>query len=174
MKMSQRLVGEHRRVMEEAKAKQEKWDRRFLQLAKQVSTWSKDPSTQVGVVLVNELKQVVGLGYNGFPRGVNDTKERYDNRDLKYPMVVHAEVNSIIQAGEKARGCTLYIYPSFMLPPICSTCAGVAIQAGVVGIVGYDPDENDPRVQRWKGSIEIAKTMWQEAGKWIRSYSETV
>jgi len=150
----------------------EKWDRRFLELAKLVSTWSKDPSTQVGAVLVNDLKQVVGLGYNGFPRGVEDTDERLNDRELKYPMVVHAEVNAIVQAGHESRGSTLYVYPSFMLPPICADCAGVAIQAGVVGIVGYNPDESDPRVQRWAGSIEIAKTMWEEAGLFVRSYDE--
>jgi deoxycytidylate deaminase len=98
----------------------EKWDRRFLELAKQVSTWSKDPSTQVGAVLVNYLDQVVGMGYNGFPRGVEDSEERLNNRELKYQIVVHAEVNAVIQAGKEADGSTLYVYPSFMLPPICA------------------------------------------------------
>jgi dCMP deaminase len=157
---------------EERAAQEEKWDRRFLELAKQVSTWSKDPSTQVGAVLVNHLKQVVGLGYNGFPRHVADTEERYADRDIKYPMVVHAEVNAIIQAGHKARGSTLYVYPAFMLPPICSDCAGVAIQAGVEGIVGYNPDDTDERGLRWSESISHARTMWEEVGLSIRSYDE--
>lgn len=152
--------------------KMEKWDRRFLDLAKQVSTWSKDPSTQVGAILVNDLKQVVGMGYNGFPRGVHDWKERYDDREIKYPMVVHAEVNAIIQAGHEARGSMLYVYPSFMLPPICADCAGAAIQAGIKGIVGYHPDTEDERVKRWAGSISLAKTMWEEAGLEIRAYNE--
>ena len=156
----------------ERAAYREKWDRRFLQIAKQVSTWSKDQSTQVGVVLVNDLKQIVGTGYNGFPRGVADTDERYANRDLKYPMVVHAEVNAILTAGERGRGCTLYIYPSFMLPPLCATCAGIAIQAGIVGVVCYVPDATNPRAARWATSIGIAKTMWDEAGKFIRAYTE--
>ena len=148
------------------------WDRYFLGLAKYVSTASKDPSTKVGAVLVNDLMQVVGLGYNGFARGVADSDERLNNRELKYKYVVHAEVNAIIQAGHAARGSTLYVYPSFALPPICNDCCKAAIQAGITGIVGFDPDENDPRVARWKESIAISKQMCEEAGIWNRSYSE--
>jgi dCMP deaminase len=160
------------RIEEKFLVQMEKWDRRFLDLAKQVSTWSKDPSTQVGAILVNDLKQVVGMGYNGFPRGVHDWQERYDDREIKYPMVVHAEVNAIIQAGHAARGSMLYVYPSFMLPPICADCAKAAIQAGIVGIVGYHPNETDERVKRWAGSISHAKTMWKEVGLEIRAYEE--
>lgn len=150
----------------------EKWDRRFLELAKHISCWSKDPSTQVGAVLVNELKQVVGMGYNGFARGVEDTDERLNTREIKYQFVVHAEVNAIIQAGKESRNSRLYVYPSFMLPPICADCAKAAIQAGIRSIVGYEPDESDPRVQRWADSISLANQMWQEAGLSITSYME--
>lgn len=150
----------------------EKWDRRFLELAKHFSTWSKDPSTKVGAVLVNDLNQVIGHGYNGFARRIADTDERLNNRELKYKLVVHAEVNAIIQAGLAARGSRLYVYPSFMTPPICHDCCKAAIQAGIVGIVGYLPDESDPRVQRWKDSIAISRDMWNEAGLWIRTYTE--
>jgi len=151
---------------------QEKWDRRFLELAKQVSTWSKDPSTQVGAILVNDLRQIVGMGYNGFARGCSDDPELYANRELKYARVVHAEVNAIIQAGHAARGTTIYVYPSFMLPPVCQDCCKAVIQAGVKGIVGYLPNETDPRVIRWKDSISIARDMWTEVGNFIRSYEE--
>ena len=150
----------------------EKWDLRFLRLAQEVSTWSKDPSTQVGAVLVNDRLEVVGMGFNGFPRGVRDEEWRYENREIKYKLVVHAEVNAIIQAGSRARGCTLYVYPSFMLPPICAECAKVAIQAGIVGIVGYIPDAEDERVKRWADSIGHSATMWEETGLFIRSYAE--
>jgi dCMP deaminase len=152
----------------------EKWDRRFLQLAKEVSTWSKDPSVGVGAVLVNDLKQVVGMGYNGFARGVADTEERLNDRETKLKLVVHAEVNAILQAGHAARGSTIYVYPSFMLPPICHDCCKTAIQAGVAGIVGYIPDESNPRVQRWKDSIAVARGMWEETGRFIRSYEEVI
>lgn len=151
----------------------EKWDRRFLELAKQISTWSKDPSTKVGAVLVKDRK-VVGMGYNGFPKGIEDTDERLNNRELKYKMVVHAEVNAILQAGERADGATLYVYPAFAFPPICNDCCKLAINAGVAGIVGYIPEEGDPRVERWKDSIKVSEEMWTETGKFIRRYPENV
>ncbi|VVM20888.1 dCMP deaminase (EC [uncultured Gammaproteobacteria bacterium] len=59
-----------------------KWDERYLALAKEVSTWSKDPSTQVGAVTVGSKKEVLSQGFNGFPRNINDTDERYNNREL--------------------------------------------------------------------------------------------
>jgi dCMP deaminase len=148
---------------------QTKWDLRFLELAKSVSTWSKDPSTKVGAVLVNDLKQVVGMGYNGFARGVEDTSERLNNRETKYKLVVHAEVNAIIQAGHDARDSVLYVCPSFMIPPICHDCCKMAIQAGIKGVVGFLPDEVDPRVQRWKDSSAVSKGMWEEVGLWWRA-----
>lgn len=149
-----------------------KWDLRFLELARFVSAWSKDPSTKVGAVIVNDLKQVVGMGYNGFARGVKDTDERLNHRETKYKLVVHAEQNAIIQAGHLARGATMYVYPSFVVPPICHDCAKLFIQAGVRDIVGYEPDENDERVKRWKESILVAQEMFVEAGIQWRSYKE--
>ena len=151
----------------------EKWDRRFLSLAKEVSTWSKDPSTKCGAVLVNHRRQVVGMGYNGFPRGVWDRPDRYDDRETKYKMIVHAEVNALIHAGDKARGATLYVYPSFMIPPICSECAKVAIQCGISAIVGFEPSpEAEERAKRWQESILIARQMFTEANIQWRSYDE--
>lgn len=142
----------------------EKWDRRFLELAKVVSAWSKDPSTGVGAVLADEHKHVVGMGFNGFPAGVVDSPERYNDRPLKYKMVVHAEVNAILQAGHRAKGSTLYVYPSFWEPNICHDCAKTAIQAGVKCVVGYDYDRDNPRATNWKDSLELAGQMFKEAG----------
>lgn len=154
----------------------EKWDHRFLALAQHISTWSRDPSTKVGAVLVEpETKLVVGLGYNGFPRGVRDDNDRYENRDLKYKLVVHSEINAVLMAGDKARGSTLYVWPSFMLPPICNECAKVAIQAGVKEIVGYEVDESDlqPHQLRWKDSILFSRMMCLEAGLRMRGVKPT-
>ena len=64
-----------------------KWDRRFLELAKQISTWSKDPSTQVGCVVVGPDREIRSTGFNGLPRGIDDTDERLNNREKKYPMI---------------------------------------------------------------------------------------
>jgi len=157
------------------KQRQEKWDRRFLKLAQEVAGWSKDPSTQVGAVLVETgTNNIISLGYNGFPRGVEDTEERYNNRDLKYAMVVHAEENAILTAGHKAKGSRLYVWPSFISPPICSRCCVSAIQAGVSEIVGYtvDKDKLDERQLRWKDSILLSRTMCQEAGVGFRGIIE--
>ena len=146
---------------------QEWWDRHFLGMAEFVSTASKDPSTKVGAVIVDPGTNLVfGHGYNGFPRGIQDTEERYNDRELKYKLVVHAEVNAILMAGSLARGATLYTYPSFMLPPICTDCCKIAIQAGIKEIVGFivDEDELTERQLRWKDSILLAREMCDEAG----------
>jgi dCMP deaminase len=143
----------------------DKWDRRFLGLAKFVSGWSKDPSTRVGAVLVDDQRIVVGMGYNGFARGVDDNEERYNNRDLKYKLIVHAEVNAILTARERAKGATLYVYPSFSIPCICHDCCKTAIQAGVKEIVGLHPEpEYAERAKRWQESIDLARQMCEEAG----------
>lgn len=156
----------------EDKARRERWDRRFLELARHVASWSKDPSTKVGAVLVDENHTVVGMGYNGFARGVEDTEQRYDDRETKYKLVVHAEVNAVLNAGSRARGTTLYVWPSFMLPPMCGECAKVVIQAGVKEIVGYVADESDPRVARWAESIAWSRMMCDEAGFTYRGIRE--
>lgn len=130
------------------------WDQRFMKLAQEVSTWSKDPSTWVGAVIVDEDRIVCGMGYNGFPRRVRDTKERYEDRATKYKMIVHAEVNAILNSPTGARDCTLY---STKFP--CAQCAAMIIQAGVKAIVS--PPGNDPR---WEEEQKLARTMFAEAG----------
>lgn len=140
----------------------DKWDRRFLELAEHIATWSKDPSTKVGAVLVRDYNLVVGLGYNGFPRGVDDLEERLSNREYKYPMIVHAEVNAVIMAGNKAEGATLYCIPTLMVPTMCSECCKVCIQAGVRRVVGWKPTR--PLPDKWRLQQEIVETMCIEAG----------
>lgn len=149
-----------------------KWDRRFLELAKHISTYSKDPSTQVGAIIVQPEHLIVGLGYNGFPRGVLDSEERLHEREIKYLFMVHAEANAILMAGDKAKGAILYVYPSFMLPPICNECCKLVIQSGIKAVVGYEPDPNEERAKRWAGSILISQTMCKEAGVQWRGIKE--
>lgn len=152
---------------------QEKWDRRFLALAKEVSTWSKDPSTKCGAVIVNLDKQVVGMGYNGFPRMVRDSPELYEDREVKYGMVVHAELNAILHAGHAARNGTIYVYPSFALPPLCNECAKAVIQAGIRFVVGFKPSaEAAERAVRWKDKLDIARDMIKQARIDWRSWEE--
>jgi len=133
------------------------WDYRFLELAETVATWSKDPSSQVGCVLVNDFKQVVGLGYNGFPRGVADTAERYNDRPTKYLMVQHAEVNAVLNAVASARGTTAYVTHF-----CCSSCAGVLIQSGIKQVVIRTPEP--AFAERFADSFRASHTMFDEAG----------
>jgi dCMP deaminase len=129
------------------------WDHRFLALAEFVAGWSKDPSTQVGAVVMRPDKTVASLGFNGFPRGVADDK-RLEDRALKYELVVHAELNAILHAREPLAGYTLYTWP---LPP-CSRCAAAIIQAGIMRVV------SPPPIERWRESCELAASILREAG----------
>jgi dCMP deaminase len=146
-----------------------KWDQRFLELAKHVASWSKDPSTQVGAVIVNDEKIVVGMGYNGFARGVDDSEERYNDRPTKYKLVVHAELNAVLAAGDRAKGATIYVWPSFGIPPLCTNCAKAVVQAGIKRVVGYDPDVAEDVAARWADEIETSFIMCMEAG--VRMFS---
>ena len=64
----------------------EKWEIRFLELAKHISGWSKDPSTKVGCVVVGEDREIRSTGFNGIPRGIDDDEERLTDRSQKYPL----------------------------------------------------------------------------------------
>ena len=136
------------------------WKKRYLNLAAQVGTWSKDPKTQVGAVIVGDKNQVISQGYNGFPRRVFDGKERYDNRETKLRYVVHAEANAIYNAalnGTKLADSTLFVHGL----PVCSDCAKAIIQVGIKHIViDSDYEEDD----RWTKSFVITKSMFEEAG----------
>ena len=135
-----------------------KWDKRYLGLARQVSTWSKDPSRQIGAVAVGSKGQVLAQGYNGFPRGLDDSLTRYYDRDKKYKYVVHAEMNVIYNAtynGTSLDGATLYVYGL----PVCSDCAKGVIQVGIKKVVMPKQDIPD----HWKESWELTRTMFEEA-----------
>lgn len=111
--------------------RQEKWDLRFMELAKHYAGWSKDPAVAVGAVVVDSLNRQLGQGYNGFPRGVNDDPERYANTEEKLQLVVHAELNAILNCTLSPRGATLYVYPR----PPCPECTKAIIQSGIKRVV---------------------------------------
>lgn len=141
------------------------WHKRFLDLAAHIATWSKDPSTKVGAVIVNNNRQLLGHGYNGFPRGVDDSAERYADRTTKYARVVHAELNAILNTGVPmgVEGCTIYCthYP-------CQECAKAIIQVGITQV--YVPPGS--RLQdRWSESHEAADSMFKEAAVAVRNVS---
>ena len=116
----------------------DKWDMRFLNLAEHIAQWSKDPSTQVGAVITDK-RRIISLGYNGFPQGVDDTDERLNNRELKYKMIIHGEINAILFARESLFGHTLYTWP--FMP--CPVCASIVAQTGIKRVVA--PHTEDSR-----------------------------
>lgn len=131
-----------------------KWDLRYIKMAQQVSSWSKDPSTQVGAVAVSDKGQVLCTGYNGFPRGIEDADYRYNNRELKYELIVHAEMNAIYNAtynGVSLDGATMYVSGL----PCCNKCALGLIQTGIKRVV-MQGNPDDPRwADSWKMSMDL-------------------
>jgi dCMP deaminase len=132
----------------------DKWDRRFLKIAKETSSWSKDPSSKIGAVYVKD-RRILSTGYNGFPSGVDDSEERYNHRPTKYALVVHAEMNGIYNAthhGVSLRGSTAYVYGL----PVCSECAKGLIQVGIVRVVILlDKHIPDKWTESFKKTIDI-------------------
>ena len=137
----------------------EGWGDKYIHLAKEISTWSKDPSTQVGAVVIGEHGQLLSQGYNGFPRGIKDSEERLSNRERKYELVVHAEMNAIYNAslnGVSLKGSTLYVYGL----PICNECAKGIIQVGIQKVVAMRPEKYNIA---WEESINNARNLFSEA-----------
>lgn len=130
------------------------WDRRFLDMARLVASWSKDPSTQVGAVIVDGYRRVVSIGFNGPPV---DTSDDPFPRDERLARTLHAEENAILFARRDLRGCTLYV-----THPCCAHCAAVIVQSGI-GVVVRPPSEA-AFLNRWREQIRIANNLFAEAG----------
>src|SRR3989344_3803921 len=132
----------------------EKGDRRFLALAEHVAQWSKDPSTKTGAVIVDSNNRIVSVGYNGFPRNVNDSIERLENREIKYKIIVHCERNALLFARGSVERCRMYVWP--FMP--CAPCAAMIIQAGIAEIIAPVSDNS-----RWVEDFKLAQTLFAEA-----------
>ncbi len=135
------------------------WNLRFLQLSRDISLWSKDPSTKVGCMIIGPKREIRSTGFNGFPRGVEDTPERLNDREQKYRLVCHGEENAILHAaliGVSLDQCDLYVYP---LPP-CSRCSRAIIQVGIKRV--FFPDL--PLPERWQEDVELGRVILAEAG----------
>jgi dCMP deaminase len=143
-----------------------KWDHRFLELAKLVSTWTKDPSAGIGAVIVDSKNRVVSLGYNGYPRGVKD--EGMENREEKLQKTLHAEQNAIAFSHKNLNNCTIYVYP--LLP--CSTCMALIIQSGITKVVAQYSDKTGDLLSRWEKSNKIGLEMAKEANVKILVYGD--
>lgn len=110
------------------------WDEYFMGIALLSAKRSKDPNTQVGACIVNPDKKIVGVGYNGFPTGLNDDELPWaregDFLETKYPYVCHAELNAILNSTKELKGCSIYVA---LFP--CNECAKAIIQVGIKEIV---------------------------------------
>lgn len=133
-----------------------KWDTRFLGLAAHISSWSKDPSSQVGAV-ITDGKRIISLGYNGFAAGVNDTPERLEDRNCKLNLTIHAEENAMIFAKRDLKGCTV-----FVTHPPCPRCASKLVQEEIKRIVFISPSEDF--LSRWADDLKLSYQMYDEAG----------
>lgn len=136
------------------------WDQRYIDLAKHISSWSKDPSTKIGAVAIGKHGQILSTGYNGFPRKIDDLEERLNNRETKYKYTIHAEMNCIYNAsltGISLEGATLYVTGL----PVCEKCALGIIQSGIKNVVMSFPKDLP---ETWSVSGQIAVEMFMEAG----------
>lgn len=133
-------------------------DLKWLRRAKIVSESSKDPSTQVGAIIVDEDRIQISEGYNGFPMRIRDCPELYNNREEKYKRILHAEQNALMFASQRRKldGCTLYVYP---LPP-CNRCTLEIIQRGITRVVTLKLPEDS----RWTESCNLSLELFKEAG----------
>ena len=138
-----------------------KWHCRFLNLAKYISQWSKDPSTQVGAVLAAPNKRVISIGFNGFPMGIEDD-ERLTNRELKYKIIIHAERNALLFARETLEGARLYTWPMMS----CSQCAAMFIQTSIVEVIAppVPDDTSGLSIFHQHEDIALACDMYHDAG----------
>jgi dCMP deaminase len=137
------------------------WKIKYLDLAQHFSTWSKDPSSKIGAVVVGINGQILSTGYNGFPRGIEDTKERLNNRDQKYPLIVHAEMNCIYNAadlGVSLRGASLFVYGL----PVCEHCSLGIIQSGIKYVCMRVNSDKD--ITKWTDSFKKTAANFEEAG----------
>ncbi|MCK6604574.1 MAG: dCMP deaminase family protein [Ignavibacteriaceae bacterium] len=128
------------------------WNECFMQMAYLIAMRSKDPSTQAGAVIVDENKIIVGLGYNGFPRGIDDGQLPWNRQgtlaETKYAYVVHAEENAIYNANKSVHGCTLYctLFP-------CNECTKTIIQNGIKKIYYASDKYHDEEI--WVASRKL-------------------
>ena len=141
------------------------WDEYFMGIAILAAKRSKDPSTQVGACIVSEDNIIISTGYNGMPKGCSDDEFPWDRtgEQTKYPYVVHAELNAILNAnGRDLRGSRVYVA---LFP--CNECAKAIIQSGIREVI-YDCDKyaDSP-------AVRASKRMFKAAGVVFRPYSKS-
>lgn len=141
------------------------WDEYFMGVAVLSSMRSKDPNTKVGACIVNTSKRIIGIGYNGFPYGCSDDEFPWERKgeflDCKYPYVVHAEPNAILNSTASLLNATLYVT---LFP--CHECAKLIIQSGIKEIVyandKYDGTDSDQASKRMLDAAGVKYRKMQE------------
>ena len=141
------------------------WDQYFMGVAVLSSKRSKDPDTQVGCCIVSEEKRIIGIGYNGVPRVINDDDLPWnrtgDYLDTKYPYVVHAEANAILNSTKNLQGSTIYVT---LFP--CNECTKLLIQSGIKEVVYlYDFHHDDDSTKASRKMLELASIKTRQMDK---------
>jgi dCMP deaminase len=134
----------------------EKWDKKFIKLSKHISVWSKDKNKKVGAVIVDSDNIVLSMGYNGIPRGCDDTDESRYERPTKYFFTEHAERNAIYHSarhGVSLKGCKMYVT---LFP--CADCARAMIQSGITKLIAPEPNlSHEVWGEHFKAAIQMMK-----------------
>lgn len=144
------------------------WTKKFFDLSYLVASWSKDRSRKIGCVIVGPANEIRSVGYNGFPRGVNDDDDSRHERPAKYKWTEHAERNAIynaVRAGISTMDCKIYapcLYP-------CADCARAIIQAGIIEVVCVEPDWND---RAYKEDFSITPVILTEGGVKVTMFKQ--
>lgn len=131
-----------------------KWEKRFIEMADLVASWSKDPSTKVGAVIVDQNKRIISVGFNGYPKNIPD--DDLDIRENKYAKVLHAEKNAILFAKRDLKDCEMFCTH---IP--CSQCASAIIQSDISTVITRKP--SDDYMSRWSDSVKITEKMFSDA-----------
>lgn len=137
-----------------------KWTLRFMDMALRSATWSKDPSTKVGAVLVSPMNGVISTGFNGFPHCVEDSADRLSDRSAKLRFTVHAELNALLWALR--HNCRVDGATIFVTHPPCAHCAAALAQAGVKRVVADWPAA--AFIDRWMADMLAGSDMFAETG----------
>lgn len=148
-------------------AKRNRWDHYFLEMALHCASLSKDPNTRVGAVIIGADRAIRSTGYNGFPRGIEDTIPRLHDREAKLKLMVHAELNAIINAarnGVAIEGCSLYLAATddsgiVWGGPPCIRCTTHVIQAGILRVISYPAKTPS----KWAEELKEAGELLEEA-----------
>jgi dCMP deaminase len=138
------------------------WHEFYIGMCLHISQKSKDRSTKLGAVIVGANEEVLAIGFNGFPRGVDDEEERFHERPMKYRITEHAERNAIYNAARRGimlEGATMYLP---FEPTPCTDCTRGVIQSGIKRIIGTDVKFTGKGIQ-WDEDLMLANEMLKQA-----------